>query len=58
MSDDRLTTKQAAALADTSPAYIRQLILAGKVMADKFGKSWVVSKASLLQWIRDGKRGR
>ena len=53
MNDDKLTTKAAAALANTSDAYIRQLILAGKLRADKFGKVWVVSGASLKQWMAE-----
>ena len=56
MADTKLTTKQAARIADTSDAYIRQLILAGKVKAEKFGRDWIVSRASLEQWLRDGKR--
>ena len=56
MADTKLTTKKAAALADTSAPYIRQLILAGKVKAEKFGRDWIVSRASLEQWLRDGKR--
>lgn len=52
----KLTTKEAAVQAGVTVARIRQLLLLGKVKGEKWGRDWVVSKASLKQWMseRDG----
>jgi excisionase family DNA binding protein len=58
-----ITTAEAAQQTGYTEAYIRELITGGKVDAKKYGRSWMVSRASLLAHKRKAekmgaKRGR
>ena len=58
-----ITTAEAAQQTGYTDAYIRELIKSGKVDAKKYGRSWMVSRASLLAHKRKSeklgaKRGR
>ncbi len=59
---DWLTTEEAASLAGYHPNHIRRLIKAGEISARKWGHDWMVSRSSLLKYLRQveaegGKRG-
>lgn len=56
MSDEWLTTKQAAKLIGYHPEYVRQLVKAGKIEAKKIGRDWLIEKSRLLAYRR--KTGR
>ncbi len=52
MTDDWITTAEAAELSGYHLDYIRILIRAEKVKARKFGIVWQVDRASLLAYTR------
>jgi len=52
MPDEWLTVNEAAKLSGYHPEYIRQLIRGGKVVAKKFSIVWMVSRDSLLEYVR------
>lgn len=52
-----LTTKQAAKILGVNDSRIRQLILAGRLPATRFGWSWMI-KAEDLEKVKDRKPGR
>lgn len=58
MSESGITVKEAAKKANTDPAYIRQMILAGKIKASKFGMMWVVDPDSLDKWHAERPKSR
>jgi hypothetical protein len=47
-----LTVNEAAEISGYHPEYVRQLIRDGKVIAKKFSIVWMVSKESLLEYVR------
>ena len=49
---DWITTAGAARLSGYNAAYLRELIRTGKVKAQKWGRDWQVSRASLLAYMR------
>ena len=60
---DWLTVQEAAKLCGYNPDYIRELIRQGKIKAQKFSIVWMVSHASLLEYLKKAqtmgeKRGR
>jgi excisionase family DNA binding protein len=58
MSEQWLSTQQAAELIGYHPNYIRKLIRTNKVKARKFATVWQVDRTSLLAYIRTvGKLG-
>jgi excisionase family DNA binding protein len=48
-----LTTSEAADLSGYSIQYIRRLINAGRIAAEKWGRDWFVSKVALLDYIEE-----
>ena len=52
MADDWLTVNEAADLSGYHPEHVRRLIRQGAVTAKKFSIVWMVSKDSLLSYIR------
>lgn len=57
-SDDWLTTAAAAEITGYHVNYVRQLLAAGEVEAQKFGPVWMVSRTSLEAYmVRQGDRG-
>jgi excisionase family DNA binding protein len=52
MSEDWITTNEAAELAGYHPDHVRRLILAGKLEARRFGPVWAVSRTSVLAYLR------
>jgi excisionase family DNA binding protein len=50
--EEWLTTYEAARLADLDADYIRKLVRADKIKARKWGQSWQVQRASLLDYLR------
>lgn len=57
MSDELLTTKQAGAELGVSESRVRQLILAGTLPAQSFGRSHMIKRSDLKNVVL-GKRGR
>lgn len=51
MSEQWLTTNEAAELADYHPERIRELARDGKIKARKFGPVWQISRDSLLTYV-------
>ncbi len=47
-----ITTKEAAELSGYHVDHVRRLVLMGKLKAQKFGRDWQVSRASLLGHMR------
>jgi Helix-turn-helix domain len=47
-----LTVNEAADISGYHPEYVRQLIREGKVVAKKFSIVWMVSKESLLEYVK------
>jgi hypothetical protein len=61
--DDWLTLKDAAKLAGYNPAHLRTLIRQGRIKGRKVVIVWLVSKSSLLRYLKEQaergeKRGR
>ena len=56
MTDEWLTVNEAASLSGYHPEHIRRLVRQGAVEAKKFSIVWMVSKDSLLSYIRDQKK--
>jgi excisionase family DNA binding protein len=57
MSDDLLTTQQAAAELGVTDSRVRQLIIAGKLQALSFGRSHMIRRSDLKNVVV-GNRGR
>jgi excisionase family DNA binding protein len=60
---DWITTDEAAQISGYHPVYLRDLIRAGKIKAQKFGPTWQISHKSLQTYLRKvaklgEKRGR
>jgi excisionase family DNA binding protein len=49
--DDWLTTQEAAQLAGYHPDYLRKLVKACEIQAQKWGNAWMVSRESVLQYM-------
>jgi len=52
-----LTTKEAAAVLGVTPARIRQLVLEGKLPAEKFGRDLMIKESDLAK-VSDRPMGR
>jgi len=52
MADDWITTNEAIELTRYNADYLRRLIRNEKVTAKKFGRTWMVSKSSLLDYLK------
>ncbi len=58
MSDDWITTEEAAEISGYHPESIRALTRQGRIKGRKFLIVWQVSRSSLLAYLREqGKRG-
>jgi excisionase family DNA binding protein len=57
MSDDLLTTQQAATELGVTDSRVRQLIIAGKLPAQSFGRSHMIKRGD-LKHVEIGNRGR
>jgi excisionase family DNA binding protein len=53
-----LTTEEAAELVDYTPTRIRQLAKAGRVIARKVARVWLINEESLLAYKAQVKPGR
>lgn len=56
MSDDWLTTKEATEISGYHPVYLRELIRDGKIVGQKFGIVWQVSKQSLTAYLAEAQK--
>ena len=54
--DDWITTKEAAEISGYHIKYVRRLIKDGKVNGQLWGRSWMVSRSSLLAHIRKAEK--
>jgi excisionase family DNA binding protein len=52
-----LTTKQAAKALAVNDSRVRQLILSGRLPAQKFGRDWIIKEKDLKK-VADRKPGR
>ena len=52
-----LTTKQAAKALGINDSRVRQLILSGRLPAQKFGRDWIIKEKDLKK-VADRKPGR
>lgn len=57
MSEQWITTTQAAQITGYNPEHIRRLVRAGKVASKKWGKEWMIEQASLLAYVQSEGRG-
>ena len=48
-----ITTKEAAELTGYTPAYFRQLILRGRLGAEKRGRDWFLDKREVMEGGRE-----
>ena len=51
MSEDWLTTEQAAEISGYHPNSVRRLIVSGRIKGQKFGPVWQVEERSLLAYM-------
>jgi excisionase family DNA binding protein len=56
MAEDWITTAEAAELSRYHVNYIRQLVRAGKIEAQKFGPVLQISKKSLLSYLEKARK--
>jgi excisionase family DNA binding protein len=54
--DDWITTKEAAEISEYHVKYVRRLIREGRVKGQLWGRSWMVSRSSLLAHIAKAKK--
>jgi len=47
------TTKQLAQTAGVSPAYLRQLLLAGTLKGRKIGRDWLIPDYEAQKWLNN-----
>lgn len=47
------TTKELGRMAKVSADWIRQLILDGKIKADKIGRDWAISANEVMRFLRE-----
>lgn len=52
MSQEWITTKQAAGITGYHPEYLRELIRNERITAQKFGTVWQIDKKSLEAYLR------
>jgi excisionase family DNA binding protein len=53
---DWITMKQAAEISGYHPKHLGRLIRAGKIKAQKWGRDWQISRASLLAYIHKAEK--
>ena len=56
MAFDWITTSEAKTLSGYNAAYLRRLIRAGKITAQRKGNAWWVDRQSVLRYIRDAQK--
>jgi len=55
---DWITTTEAAELSGYHPEHLRELIRTGVIKAQKWGRDWQVSRASLLAYIQEAEKSK
>lgn len=53
MATDWITTKEAAQLSGYHSEYLRELIRAGRIKAQKWASDWQVSRKSLSAYLKE-----
>lgn len=53
MVKDGYTTVELAERAGVSTAYLRHLLIAGRLNGAKVGRDWVIDRASAETWLRE-----
>ena len=56
MSEEWLTTDQAAELSGLSPPHIRYLLRNGKMRGKKFGRDWVTTQSAIEEYLATNPR--
>ena len=52
-----ITTEESSRLTGYDPQHIRRLLRSGKVKGQKFGRTWMIDKQSLLAYLQGEGRG-
>jgi excisionase family DNA binding protein len=52
MPEEWLTTQEAAELSGYHPEHIRRLLRSGHLPARKWGQAWMISRDSLLEYLK------
>lgn len=55
---DYITTQEASQISGYNVEYIRQLIRAGKIPAEKKGRDWWIDRESFLQHVRASEKSK
>lgn len=56
MADDWITTHEAVEISNYHPIYLRTLLREQRIRSRKFGRTWQVSKSSLLDYIEKAQK--
>lgn len=56
MLDDWLSTTEAAQISGYHIEYIRRLVRRGQISARKWGKDWMLDKASFYEYLKKDKK--
>lgn len=56
MAEDWITTQEAVELTGYNPVYIRYLLSTGKVVGEKWARSWRISRQSLQAYQRESQK--
>lgn len=56
LADKIITTTKAAQILGVAQSYIRQMILEGKIKAEKVGTDWMMTEKSLKNFKRQRKK--
>ena len=56
MSEDWITTTEAAEISGYHPEYVRRLVRNDQIRARKFGVVWQVDRKSLSNYMENGKK--
>ncbi len=58
MGREWLTVPDAAELTGYHVYYLRELLRTGKIKAQKFGRTWMVSRRSLVAYVRSAEKSK
>lgn len=56
MAQDWITMAEATRISEYHPKHLGRLIRAGKIKAQKWGRDWQISRASLLTYVRKAEK--
>jgi excisionase family DNA binding protein len=56
MAEDWITVQEASDLSGYNPQYIRRLVRKKRIKSEKWVRDWMLSKASLLAYLREAQK--